>query len=304
MRKLFLSLFLLFGCSQDPLPLNAWMASSGKIKVASTTAMIDDLVARVGGEKIDHLTLIHGDIDPHSYELVKGDAEKLSCAQIVFYNGLGLEHGASLRYYLENHPKAVALGNVVQKKHPEAILIIKNQVDPHIWLDILLWKEVVDPIVEELSLLDPENRAYFMENGERLKEEMDKTHAAIVAKLQAVPQSRKYLVTSHDAFNYFTRRYLGEEERCRAPEGLAPDGQLSCADIQAIIDHLHRYEIGVVFPESNVSRDALKKIVSACKEKGIVVKIAQEPLYADTLGQNNYLKMMEQNVDVLVQEWK
>lgn len=114
MKRLFvLCLFLLFGCSKNSsIPkndLNNWMSANGKIKVLSATAMIDDLVGQVGREKVDHLALIVGEVDPHAYELVKGDGEKLSFAQIVFYNGLGLEHGASLRYQLQHHPMAIGL---------------------------------------------------------------------------------------------------------------------------------------------------------------------------------------------------
>ena len=75
-------------------------------------------------------------------------------------------------------------------------------------------------------------------------------------------------MTSHDAFNYFARAYLADPEevewqkRFEAPEGLAPDGQLSVADIQRIIDHICMYRIAVLFPESNVSRDSLRKIIS------------------------------------------
>jgi manganese/zinc/iron transport system substrate-binding protein len=305
MLKFAFFICLLFSsCNQEPSSLNTWMTNNGKIKVLSTTAIIDDIVGRIGGERIDHLALINGEIDPHSYELVKGDDEKLNRAQVIFYNGLGLEHGASLRYFLEHRPEALPLGKKILDNHPEAVLVRKNQIDPHVWMDIPLWMEVVDPIVEELSKLDPTYRDYFVANGKQMKEEMEKTHAFLVAKLSSVPASRKYLVTSHDAFNYFTRRYLGGEERFRAPEGLAPDGQLSCADIQGIVDHLCHFQITVVFPESNVSKDALKKIVSACKEKGLHVKIAKEVLHADTLGQNSYLKMMEHNVDILVQEWE
>jgi len=290
------------------------MAADGKIKVLATTAMIDDIVGKVGKERINHFVLIQGEIDPHSYELVKGDDEKFVLANIVFYNGLGLEHGASLRYQLQHHSNAIALGDKIKEKQPEAILSRNGQIDPHIWMDIALWSEIIDPIVEVLSKADPEGASYFEANGQTVKEEMALAHKQLENKLAEIPATKRYLVTSHDAFNYFTRRYLkaGEENwktRFRAPEGLAPDGQLSCSDIQGIIDHLCLYQIGVVFPESNVSKDSLKKIVSACREKGLDVRIAKETLYADALGgseseANTYLNMMEHNAKVLLDEWK
>ena len=65
------------------------MEPNGKLKVLSTTAMLHDLVKQIGGDEIDSTVLICGDLDPHTYQLVKGDGEKLSFADLVFYNGLG-----------------------------------------------------------------------------------------------------------------------------------------------------------------------------------------------------------------------
>lgn len=304
-----LCLFLLFscgGCQNSSSKLDDWIQPSGKIKVLSTTAIIDDIVSRVGGERIAHLALIEGAMDPHSYEIVKGDAEKLSYAQVIFYNGLGLEHGASLRHQLKQHPNATALGDLIREKNPGAILFERGQVDPHIWLDISLWAEIIDPIVQALSEADPEGREYFQANGKKTRENLLSLDASLAQKLQEIPSDKRYLVTSHDAFNYFTRRYLHEgpdwKDRFCAPEGLAPDGQLSCQDIQMVIDYLVRHQVHVIFSESNVSRDSLKKILSVCKEKGIEVKIASDSLYSDTLVES-YQAMMEHNVNVLYKVW-
>ncbi len=300
---------LLCGCSSEPSKLDSWMQQNGKIKVLSTTAMINDVVARVGKDKIDSITLVTGDIDPHSYELLKGDDEKLQFANLIFYNGLGLEHGASLRSRLENSPNAVSVGGFLQQKHPQSIIQRGNQMDPHIWLDVMLWADIVDPIVEALCKIDPSSTAEFQENGRAVKEEMLQLHQKLVDQLAQIPAEKKYLVTSHDAFNYFSQRYLGSQDRFHAPEGLAPDGQLSSHDIQRVMDLLQRFHITVLFPESNVSRDSLKKIAAASREKGALVKIAPEPLYADALGEpgsdaDTYFKMMNHNVRVLIDAWQ
>lgn len=310
MLRCFLCLIVLFyGCSSSPSKLDSWMQPNGKIKVLSTTAMIDDIVSRVGKDKIDSLTLVTGDIDPHSYELLKGDDEKLQFAQLIFYNGLGLEHGASLRSRLEGSPKAISVGAYLQQKHPEAIIVRGNQVDPHIWLDVALWADIVDPIIEALCQADPSSSEYFLKNGKNVKEEMLQLHQSLTSQLAQIPEEKKYLVTSHDAFNYFSRRYLGSQQRFHAPEGLAPDGQLSSLDIQRIMDLLQQFHITVLFPESNVSRDSLKKIAAASKEKGTPVKVAEKPLYADALGEpgsdaDTYFKMMNHNVRVLTDAWQ
>ena len=255
--------------------------------------MIDDLVGQIGRDRIDHIALITGEIDPHSYELVKGDDEKLNLAALIFYNGLGLEHGASLRYQLEHHRNAIGLGDKLLETAPDLILYDGREIDPHIWMDISLWSRLIEPIVDALSQADPEGREFYQANGNTLQKIMRQAHQNIYGQLQQIPSSKRLLVTSHDAFNYFTRAYLASpdetgqkqwQRRCEAPEGLAPDGQLSASDIQEIIQHLVEYRVEVVFPESNVSRDSLKKIVHACRQKGVEVKIAEHALYGDAMG--------------------
>lgn len=317
--KLIVSIILinLLGCSCGDFSersrlLKQWMIPNGKVKVLSTIAMVDDMVKQVGGEHIDSMTLIIGELDPHSYQLVKGDDEKLAFADLIFYNGLGLEHGPSLQAYLSQHDKAIPLGNKIQEADPSLILRYKGQVDPHIWMDISLWSKTIPYIVEALSRKDPVHADEYRANGDKLTQEMSQVHHEIRNELQQIPSPKRYLVTSHDAFNYFTRAYLaadGEndfvwQQRFAAPEGLAPDSQLSTTDIQAIISHLKQYQIQVLFPESNISRDSIRKIVQSAKENGLDVKISTIYLYADAMGKkgsngDTYLKMIRHNAKTL-----
>ena len=165
MKKIVLSVLcalLLWGCGASPKgkgSLSVWMEDTGRVKVLSTTEIVGDLVRFVGGERIDHIALIVGDLDPHSYDLVKGDEEKLSRADLVFCHGLGLEHGASLQYRLQKEKKVVSLGGEIQKRAGEKVLFKGSEIDPHVWMDVSLWKEAVAPIVLSLLQLYPEGEA-------------------------------------------------------------------------------------------------------------------------------------------------
>lgn len=302
-KKVFFSLILMMaGCSRTS---GIWTETSGKIKILSTTAQVGDLVQSIGGDRIDGIVLIQGDLNPHNYEIVKGDGEKLAQADLIFYNGLGLEHGASLSATLRASPKATPVGERIAALHPHLILMKGPSIDPHIWMDISLWQKGIDPIVEALSLKDPEGAPYYRERGKMLSEKMEATHLKVRAMIQSVPSGKRYLVTSHDAFHYFTRGYLAEsdelnwEERFAAPEGLAPDGQLNSLDLQKIVDFLKSKNISVLFPESNVNRDSIQKIATAGKEWGMDVRLCTEPLYGDAMGDLSYLEMMEHNAETI-----
>lgn len=301
LKKVILSLLiplLMAGCatSKERLP-----EGSVKLKILSTTAQIGDLVSSIGGDRVDARILIRGDLDPHSYEIVKGDSEKLSEADLIFYNGLGLEHGASLSVRLSQSPKAMAIGEKISINHPDRILKKGSVDDPHIWMDISLWEKGVAPIVDALSEADPEGALIYKERGAVLSQRMLKVHEEVFLQLQSISPEKRYLVTSHDAFQYFTRSYLAEpgeahwQDRFAAPEGLAPEGQLNPRDIQKIIDYLRLRKISVLFPESNVSRDSIRKIASAGRELGLEIRICSEPLYGDSMSGFDYLEMMRRN---------
>ena len=284
-----------------------WIQSNGKVKVLSTISMIDALVKDIGQDHVDSLTLIRGELDPHSYQLVKGDDEKLTFADIIFYNGLELEHGPSLHSHLNANPKAVGLGDQIKKENPALIIYVKGQKDPHIWMDISLWTETIPFIVKALSQKDPAHAQEYQDNGALLTKKLLESHHAIRSYMQEIPENRRYLVTSHDAFNYFTRAYLSEDselatgewiKRFAAPEGLAPESQLSVTDIQDIINHMKLHRIELLFPESNVSQDSIRKILQAGRANGLKLQIACCPLYGDAMGApgsegDTYVKMIE-----------
>lgn len=282
-----------------------------KIQVLSTIPMIGDLVSQIGQERVESSTLIRGGLDPHTYELVKGDDEYFQNADLIFYNGLGLEHGYSLRHQLENHPRAMALGDFLFQVEPSLVIKIEEEVDPHIWMDIALWAKIVDPIASHLSKIDPENAEGYARNAALLKEKMLKSDLQAYHNLQSIPEDKRYLVTSHNAFNYFVRRYLAtvsersEErwgERLHAPEGLAPEAEISVHDLQRVLRFVEEKNISILFPESNVNKDALKKIVQVGSGKGRSLKLSKKALFADAMQQNsNYLEMMEYNVQVIVE---
>lgn len=313
-----LSLLLGVGCNQSNQNLKSskltrWMSQNEKLKVLCTTSMIADLVEAIGDDSIDCLTLIQGESDPHSYQLVKGDDEKFERADLIFFNGLGLEHGPSLAERLKDNPKAHAVGEYVRNKRPKDMVMIDSGLDPHIWMDVSLWNETVPYISETLMKAAPVHKNSYAQRASALSSRLLEIHQEIKNRLETVPEASRYLVTSHIAFNYFVRAYLSLASelsnnqwsvRAMAPEGLAPDSQLSTADIQRIVDHIIKYRVITLFPESNVSHDSLKKLADACKKLRHQVILSKQPLYADAMGPrgskaDSYIGMMRYDSQVV-----
>jgi manganese/zinc/iron transport system substrate-binding protein len=287
---------LLFGCStsnSSSMELDGWMQANGKKKVVSTTAIVHDLVSRVAGDEVDCIPLIIGELDPHSYELVKGDGEKLEFADLIFASGLGLEHGATLHHYLVSSKRVISLGDRIVAIAPNALIEIDGQADPHIWMDVSLWVRAIGVVVEALAMADPDHAQLFMERGLELSRELLDLHEEVLAIMAEVEPSRRYLVTTHDAFNYFARRYMSVPDeletetwkvRCDSPQGIAPDDQIGVLDIRSIVNHLLAYQITVLIPETNQNLDGLRKIALVAREMGHEVRIVETPIYGDVLG--------------------
>ncbi|EPP35611.1 periplasmic solute binding family protein [Chlamydia ibidis] len=271
--------------------------------------MIHDCVVRIVGDKIHTLVLIDGSIDPHAYEMVKGDEDKMVISQLIFCNGLGLEHSASLRRHLENNDKVINIGENLINNGAFSPLQEDGCYDPHIWTDISIWREGVREIADALIKKFPEWEDEFVRNRDTLLDEMYRLDLWAKKCLSSIPAENKYLVSGHNAFGYFTRRYLAAEEeiadnswkkRCISPEGLSPEAQISIRDIMLVVDYIHKNNVQVIFPEDTLNQDALKKI-AACLKKGHSVRLSKNPLYSDNVKQD-YFNTFKHNVSIITEE--
>lgn len=299
-----LSIFILGACQKKPKETT----EDKKIVVVSTTAMLDELVKAIVQDKIKTEVLIQGDIDPHSYELVKGDLAKLKKASVIFYQGLGLEHGASLVTHLKSNPHAFACGDILKKDCPDLLIYHDGYLDPHVWLDLSLFEKLVPCMVEQIIAADPDNKDFYLNNANLLQNQMRDLDQKIIDLLKQTPLEKRYLVTAHSAFSYFTKRYIAQSDEwhkhCMAPEGLAPEAQISLYDIEKVVSYIKTNGVGIVFSESNVSKDALKKILDVCKKSGFEIELFQEPLFGDALfNEKSYLDMMWHNATLLHKAW-
>ncbi len=307
----YLILLLLSACSPVNENSNSfanWMKQDDKIRVLTTTAIVQDLVEKIGGDEVKVISIIGKNQDPHSYEIVKGDGEKFAFADLVFANGLMLEHSGSMQYQLKHHENVCFLGDELFKKVPDEIITVNEQLDPHIWMDVSLWSKCIEIVLEKLSEKDPGHKEVYKKNAEEAKKEYALVDSEIKAKMDEIPLDKRYLVTSHDAFNYFVRRYFSPKDelennfwrvRMQALQGLAPDEQISVLQIKEIVDHICKYDIEVIFPESNLSKDSLEKVKEACERRGRKIRLAKSTLYGDTLGGKSYLDMMVYDAKVL-----
>jgi manganese/zinc/iron transport system substrate-binding protein len=276
-----------------------------KPQILSTTVMIDSLVKEIVQEKFSTILLMEGEIDPHSYQMRKGDKEKIEAAKIIFANGLSLEHNPSLYYHLKTKD-SIFLGDRLLKIDPTCIISNDGEIDPHMWMDLDIMQKLCDMICAEIIEKDKEHAVFYRENTNKLKEKMYLLDQKIIDMMRAVPEERLYLVSSHDAFNYFVRRYFVTDSKHRlfSMQGLSTESEISLKRMRQVIDFIKEHHISTIFFESNLPKDSILKVMEICKSFGVDVKISTDPLYGDTLGGMTYLEMMEHDAKVIAKNLK
>src|SRR5688500_10764983 len=202
---LILTVALLTACDKSN---SSSSPGDGKPKIVATTTMIGDLVGQIAGDKVDLATLMPPGTDPHTYKPTTKDLADISRATLVFYNGLHLE-GKMVELFEEKMKKTAV---AVSLDEPKDKLLDWPEdeggtYDPHIWFDPTLWKVAAKTVRDELARIDPGNAAHYDARVNGLVTRLDQLDAYIAERLGRIPSERKVLITSHDAFNYYGKRY-------------------------------------------------------------------------------------------------
>jgi manganese/zinc/iron transport system substrate-binding protein len=260
------------------LSLGMTYSAFAKPRVVTTTTMVTDLVKTIGGDAIEVQGLMGPGVDPHLYRPTAGQLNTLRRADIIFYNGLHLE--GRVIEILQRLGKRGQTVHAVAGAVPVDLLLddedYPNQFDPHIWFDPRLWAMTVDGMVGVLSAQVPDQADRFAARGEAYKAELEALNEWSRARLGTIPEAKRVLVTSHDAFNYFGRAYDFEVV---ALQGLSTTSEAGLAEISALADFLKEREIKALFIESSVMPAPLQRVARQAN-----VKIGGE-LFSDAMGE-------------------
>lgn len=285
-------LLLAAGCTAAPAP------GSGRPKAVATINILADFVAQVAGERVEVTSLIPVGGDPHTYEPVPRDVQRVAESQIVFYNGLGLEKW--LEELIEN-----AGGRRVSVELTRGLRPAKQREgryrgdpDPHLWMDPVFAKKYVENARDALVSFDPAGRATYERHAARYLRELDALHAWIHEQVARIPPHRRKLVTTHDAFRYFGHRYGFKV--VGTIWGISTEDEPSAQEIARLVEAIRRERVPAVFVETTINPKLMERVA---REAG--VRIGQQ-LYGDSLGPpgsdaDTYVKMMRHNVRAIVE---
>jgi manganese/zinc/iron transport system substrate-binding protein len=280
------------------------------MRVVATTTMIGDLVSRIGGDRVDLKVIMGPGVDPHTFKPSPSDFAELSRAQLVFYNGLHLEGKMVETFEKKLKDKSVAVGDAV----PKDKLLAWQQGqggahDPHIWFDVNLWGKAAEAVRDGLVKHDPSGAADHNRRFAGVLMELLKLDVEVKAKIASIPEDRRVLITSHDAYSYFGKAYGID---VRGLQGISTETEAGIQAINGAVDFILAKKISAIFVESSVSPKTIERVRDDCKARGFDVKIGGE-LFSDAMGTpgqhpgysvETYEGMVRYNVDTIANALK
>lgn len=303
------------------------------LKVVSSFSILGDMVANVGGDRIEVITLVGPDGDAHVYEPSPADAKKVSNADLVVVNGLGFEGWLERLVKASGYKgKIVVASEGVQpramedEEHEHAKVEVKGHakehhdakehdhdhadahhhghdhgdIDPHAWQSLTNAKIYVNNIAKALVEVDPANASGYQQAEAAYLGELESLDAWVKAQFAQIPEQKRRMITSHDAFGYLGETY---GLQILSPMGVNTASEPSAGGVKKLIQQINREKITAVFVENISDRRLVEQIAKESK-----VKVEGE-LYSDALSAKNgpastYLSLFKNNVTKITEAMK
>ena len=260
------------------------------LKVVASFSILGDFVKNVGGKRVDVTTLVGPDGDVHVYAPAPADARKLADAKLLVINGLGLE-GWLPRLLQASGGKAP----IVIATKGIAPLRLGSDADPHAWQSVANTKKYVANIRDALAAADPADAEVFRKQTEAYLAKLDALESEVRQAIRQVPENRRKVISTHDAFGYFASAYGVDFV---APLGVSTESEASARDIANIIAQIKGEKIPAVFLEKFTDPRLMRRISA---ETGAKVG---GTLYSDSLTDEKgdaptYIDMVRHNIKAL-----
>jgi ABC-type Zn uptake system ZnuABC Zn-binding protein ZnuA len=244
--------------------------------------------------------ILQPNTDPHEYEPRPADVERTAEARVVFENGDNLDHWmGKVISQAGGHPKVVDLGAAVPVKLPgESSGPEASRFDPHWWHDPVDAEAAVEKIRDVLIAEDPKAKAGIERRAAAYIAALQRLRQRTRSCFATVPQAERKLVTDHDAFAYFARRYGITIVGAVIPSQTT-QAQPSAGETAKLIELVRREHVKAVFPEKSVNARLAETVARGTGAS------SHYRLYGDTLGPNGstgatYLRMEAANANELI----
>jgi ABC-type Zn uptake system ZnuABC Zn-binding protein ZnuA len=270
--------------------------ATSTLRVVTTTTVFADIVRQIGGDHVTVDSIVPAGVGPEDYEPKPDDARRLSEAELIVSNGVGLDD------FLEGIIEATGRTNVERLVLGDGIptVTVDGEENPHFWLDPTLVERYYLPAIRDrLSKLRAEAAADFASASDAYAARLRELDAANIEKIATIPPDRRKLVTFHDAFPYFAAHY-GFELIGVILEN--PGQEPSAADLASLVSKVKAAHVSAVFSEAQFD----PKLAQTLADEAGITRVVTT-LYNDALGPapaDTYIGLMTWDVDEIVKALK
>jgi len=262
--------------------------TSHRLKVVSSFFPIGEFVKKIGGNLIDSILMVPVGIEPHDFEPTIKQIQNISSADVLVYNGLGMENWIdklSVPYKID---ASSGLKILYSDKNNKTI-------DPHVWLDPVLAKKEVENIRDGLIKIDPKNRNYYLNNSLHFLNTLDSLDREVRTDLLSC--KKKDFISFHNAFSYFAKSYgLNQHSITNTPEG-----EITPQHLAEIINTAKSLQLNIIYSEElNDPRYASVVAQEIPNGKVLVLSPIEGLTKAEQAAGFGYLDKMQQNIKNLM----
>ena len=275
------------------------LALAKTVDAVASFTVLADIVKQVGGDHVNVKSLVGPNGDPHTFEPTPQDSQALAQADVVFVSGLGLEGWMDRLVSASGYKGSLVVASQGINTR-EMVDDGKTITDPHAWNSMANGVIYATNVMNALIKADPEDAAAIRKQGENYIQQLQKLDSWAKTSFAAVPQSKRKVLTSHDAFGYFGQRY---GVSFLAPVGFSTEAEASASDVASIIKQLKAEHITTYFMENQTDPRLVKQIASATGAK------PGGELYPEALSEANgpaasYEAAFKHNVNVMLKSMK
>ena len=292
--------FVLMACGrQEEKPA---ATAEKKLNVVTTVAPITSIVENIAGDKIQLAGIIPEGINSHTFEPIPSDSKLLSSADLIILNGLDLET-PTLKLAQANLKPGATIYSLGDKTIKEADYIFdfsfpkeQGHPNPHLWLNPEYAMRYATLVRDELIKLDPKNKAVYEQNSAQFLKKLEALDQAIKEAAQTIPQNNRRLLTYHDSWPYFSRRYGFQVIGAVQPSDFADP---SPREVVRLIEQIRREKVPAVFGSEVFPSPVLEQIAREAKSR-YIDKLRDDELPGKPGdAQHSYIGMMIENMTIM-----
>ena len=278
-----------------------------KIKIYTSIYPLYDFAKKVGGDKVDVINLVPAGTEPHDWEISTSDIVNLEKADMLIYNGAGIENWTDkVINTLENKDivyvktsEGLDIHKIDDRNNQENNKSDNRSHDPHTWLSIKNAKQEMENIKNALVKYDPDNADYYKDNYEKYAKKFDELDKKYFDTLG--PIKNKTIIVAHEAFGYLCEEYDINQEGI---EGLTPDSEPDPARMREIIKFAKKNNLNTIFFEELVSPKVAQTIAKEINAKTEVLNPLEGLSEKQINSGEDYFSVMEKNLEVLHEAMK